>query len=478
MRLSKHGARGLLTFVICLVIAGVFFGPAVHGNPNEPPDPDATRVEIRELEGVIQALDKSIKEKEARLDELEAEIKQILADIAATEKELDEAEERFEEQNILFADRVRSAYIRGGLSYLGVLLQAESFGDLIVRAAYLQKILSRDAGLIDSIKEELAFIDDKREKITADKAALEDRQYQIDAERRNLLAQRKEQEALLKATKDRLAVELAQTAPQANRLPVYAVILDNHTSARPQAGLSRASLVYEYEVEGRITRYLALFAELPNKVGPIRSARTHSAMLALENKVHFIYASASRDVLATIAEWQVPGTNALASSSSSIYRDRTRRAPHNLFVNLSTLKAVPASSQVVVRPAFVSKQGTAGNSLSIEYGSSTRVQYRYDKDKDTYQRYLNGALHRDAGGRPITARNVVVQYVPHHLDFRSRPTPDLIGSGRIEYYVQGQYFKGTWSKSSHDAPTHFYYEDGRPIEFVYGPTWIQIVRAR
>jgi len=54
-----------------------------------------------------------------------------------------------------------------------------------------------------------------------------------------------------------------------------AVVIDNDILARPQAGLGRASLVYEAPVEGRMTRYLAIFpadADL-SAVGPVRSAR-------------------------------------------------------------------------------------------------------------------------------------------------------------------------------------------------------------
>jgi hypothetical protein len=292
------------------------------------------------------------------------------------------------------------------------------------------------------------------------------------------VAQRQEQEALLQAARDKLAGELTAVAPKADRKPVYAVVLDNHTAARPQAGLSRASLVYEYEVEGSLTRYLAFFGELPAKVGPIRSARTHSAMLALENDVHFIYASASKDVLATIDDWNMKHTNALFSSSTSFYRDSTRKAPHNLFGNLATLNAASPSSQVVVRPAYISRQGSASSSLSITYSSSNRVQYKYESQLKTYQRFLNGSLQKDAAGRTITARNIIVQYVPHSLDPQRRPTPNLIGSGEIEYYVQGQRFTGTWSKSGKESPTRFSYEDGQRIELIYGPTWVQIVRSR
>jgi hypothetical protein len=93
-----------------------------------------------------------------------------------------------------------------------------------------------------------------------------------------------------------------------------------------------------------------------------------------------------------------------------------------------------------------------------------------------YLRYINGKQHKDADGTAITARNIIVQYVPFYNDSRGRPTADLIGEGPIDYYCQGQKFRGAWRKESASSPTRFYYQDGREIERVYGQTWIQLVR--
>ena len=44
-----------------------------------------------------------------------------------------------------------------------------------------------------------------------------------------------------------------------NNLRPYAVMINNHHEARPQAGLDKAYIVYEFMVEGGITRMMALF---------------------------------------------------------------------------------------------------------------------------------------------------------------------------------------------------------------------------
>ena len=58
-----------------------------------------------------------------------------------------------------------------------------------------------------------------------------------------------------------------------------AIMIENHTEARPQSGVSSADVVYEAVAEGGITRFLALFycdaIDRDTTVGPVRSARTY-----------------------------------------------------------------------------------------------------------------------------------------------------------------------------------------------------------
>lgn len=456
--------------VCVLLLSGGYY--RVYGNQENQQSIEEIKEEIVELETILRELGADIKAREARLLEVDKQLKETEAELKQTEKELAQSQESLDEKNRAFANRLRSAYMKGGLSYLEVLLEADSFGELIIRMDYLTRIFNKDAELIAAVKQEYAILEERQVTFHAQSESIADLRFQLEAERENLLAQRREHEALLKTAKK----DLAEATPQAERKPAYGIILDNHPSARPQHGLSQATVVYEFEVEGRITRYLALFSSFPDRVGPIRSAREHSIMLAMENNVHYIYASASTDNLNRINEWNVRETNALSSSSSSFYRASDRRAPHNLYVNLATLKAASASSQVVIRPVLIARQGISAQSFSLQYSGTYRVSYQYDAEQSAYCRLINGQAHRDATGRAIMARNVFVQYVPHPNDSQGRPTPQIIGSGNIDYYVQGQRFRGTWRKDSMSSPTRFYYQDGQEIERVHGQTWIQLAR--
>ena len=131
---------------------------------------------------------------------------------------------------------------------------------------------------------------------------------------------------LLAAAQGRLADEMAASIPQAEVKPVYGVVIDNHAAARPQHGLSQANVVYEYEVEGRITRYLALLLLSPAKSD--RCAVPGSIILPwLWKTVYALSMPGSYDNLQLIKDLNHEHTDALTSSNASFYRDKSRRAP-------------------------------------------------------------------------------------------------------------------------------------------------------
>jgi peptidoglycan hydrolase CwlO-like protein len=465
--------------LLCLLFAGAKFHSFAYGSPSDIRERvQETKTEISELERVLRALETAIRDRTERVAGMEREMAETEAVISQVTKDLAAARDRLEETNRSFAKRVRDAYMKGGLSYLEVLLQAESFGDLVVRFVYLRRILQQDAEMLSRVRQEQAVLQERKTTLETQRQRLVLLSQQREGERRNLRDQQREKERLLAKAQRQLAGDLALITPRAERRPVYGIVLDNAPQARPQHGLAQASIVYEYEVEGGITRYLALFSSFPSRVGPVRSARSHSAILALENNVHFIYASAGVDVLDRIRGLNVRGTNALRSESGSFFRDNSRRAPHNLYVNLAALGLVSQSPEVVIRPAFINRQGAAAPEVVLEYNPRYRITYRYLPDRAVYRRFVNGQIHRDGNGEVIMARNIIVQYVPHGTDLFLRPTPELIGEGPIDFFAQGEHFQGTWKKENAASPTRFFFQDGQEIERVYGQTWIQIMRQR
>ena len=69
---------------------------------------------------------------------------------------------------------------------------------------------------------------------------------------------------------------------QAKRRPI-AVMIPNNAPALPQYGLSRAGIIYEAPVEGRITRLMGVFENFDDldRIGPVRSSRDYYVYQAM-----------------------------------------------------------------------------------------------------------------------------------------------------------------------------------------------------
>ena len=71
----------------------------------------------------------------------------------------------------------------------------------------------------------------------------------------------------------------------------YAVVINNYPAAvKAQTGLNEAYIVYEFPIEGGITRSLALFKDVEDvKLGTVRSARKDYIDYVLENDAIFVH---------------------------------------------------------------------------------------------------------------------------------------------------------------------------------------------
>ena len=67
--------------------------------------------------------------------------------------------------------------------------------------------------------------------------------------------------------------------------PVQVSIPNDTYGAVPQSNIRQADIIYEFPVEGELTRLQAIYySDIPDKFGPIRSVRYYFADLATEYK--------------------------------------------------------------------------------------------------------------------------------------------------------------------------------------------------
>lgn len=268
--------------------------------------------------------------------------------------------------------------------------------------------------------------------------------------------------------------------------PVVVVKIDNVNPARPQWGLAEADIVFVEEVEAGLTRLAAVFSSnLPEKVGPVRSARISDLeIMAQFGTPAFAYSGAQKRLLPEIAAANI--VELAHGSSGGVYnREATKRAPHNLTINLReaapTLIGVSTPTDIgLVFDETVATGGTATSTFNAKWPAS-RVGAEWDAVNNGWVIALDSAPALDANtNAPIFANNIVIQYVNQgdsiYKDSGGNFTPliETVGSGTAVVLRDGQRFDVDWSRPIATGGTT-YTLAGSPFAFAPGQTWVLFV---
>lgn len=269
------------------------------------------------------------------------------------------------------------------------------------------------------------------------------------------------------------------------------VIIENLAKVRPQASLSKASVVYEALAEGGITRFMGVYASTDaEKIGPVRSARSYFVDLASEYNPLFVHAGGSPEALAQIPQAELTDLNQIGGDQDYFFRDDVLRAPHNLFTKSEFMTFALRDKKLLNKnstyEAWKFQDGIATslreeNVEDIEVDFSSRdyaVSFEYDADTNAYLRNNGGTAHVDElTGEQLAPKNVLIQHVDQEVvDSEGRLSIDVVGSGKGVLYQNGQEVQIEWSKTSPESRTQFTIKDnGDMVSFVRGQTWIMLV---
>ncbi len=136
---------------------------------------------------------------------------------------------------------------------------------------------------------------------------------------------------------------LLVTPAVAARHPI-AVMIDDLGPARPQSGLSEASVVWQAPAEGGIPRYMAIFQDtLPKAIGPVRSSRYYYIAWAAEWRGDLRplrrLAAGARDARAPRATASYVYNADEFRFSGTFHRITTKAPPHNLYTTGAKLRS-------------------------------------------------------------------------------------------------------------------------------------------
>lgn len=264
------------------------------------------------------------------------------------------------------------------------------------------------------------------------------------------------------------------------------VSIDNAAPARPQSGLSAADIIFEYPVEGSITRIQAIFyTKLPETVGPVRSARPYFVDTAREYKAVFVNHGWSPEAKEYLESGVVPYISGLTYGGGVFFRTDDRPAPDNSMIHTDKLleaieKEGYAEEQDVRTFNFLEKgqkvKGEKATAIYINY-LTTKCSYEYDRESKLYKKFSNGEVYIDKEtGDQITTSNVLIQFVNSQvLDNKGRLGIDMKAGGDAMLFRKGKVIKGTWSREDMDSPTVFTAANGKEMKMATGNTWIQVL---
>lgn len=274
-----------------------------------------------------------------------------------------------------------------------------------------------------------------------------------------------------------------QSTPLA--LPALAVKIDNVPAARPQTGLGAAEVVYVEPVEGGLTRLVAVYTGTPPSViGPVRSARrTDIELLGQYGRPVLAYSGAAPELLPALRAADIVNA-APAQSAGAYYRDRDRRAPHNLYVRPARLPdgaEAPAVAPLRFGPAPGAGVPTATE--QVRYRAAV-FGFAWSTADARWLVSMNGTPLTCTDTGRVTAATVVWQRVAVTTneaieDVRGTVSPvaRTVGSGPAVVLRDGQRFTGTWSRPTAQSPTTFHTADGRELPLAAGPVWVLLTPA-
>ncbi|SET39386.1 Protein of unknown function [Oceanobacillus limi] len=271
---------------------------------------------------------------------------------------------------------------------------------------------------------------------------------------------------------------------------IVSVMVNNHTKARPQTGLSQADIVFEMLAEGPITRFLALYhSEQPEVVGPVRSAREYYFDLANRYNALYIYHGAAGFIDDMIVNRGIDFLNgAIYDNDGHLFkREDFRVAPHNSYLLFDSVYEVAEGKGYEVTAdyealPFVTEEeaenlpGNDATHVSITYSKTPmeKVEYEYDPTTEAYTRYNDEEKTVELETEePIQVDNLFIVETDHEvIDDAGRRAIDFYQGGNAYLIQKGKIQQVEWeNRDGKIIPV----KDGEVIGFVPGKTWINVV---
>lgn len=285
-----------------------------------------------------------------------------------------------------------------------------------------------------------------------------------------------------------------------------AVMMPNNKAAMPQYGISRASIIYEAPVEGRITRLMCFIEDYDDldHVGPVRSSRDYYVYEAMAYDaiycnwglaVPYVETLLASDRIDNISEPVSGIHNPSAEAFGRISRPGyATEYTGYMFIDGYEAAVERHGYSKEYRDTFEQAFTFANDGWGVTYDEhedatliypgkengnkggygSSQAYFEYNPEDGLYYRYQFGEPQVDElNGEQVAVSNVVFKICHGEVrDSHDYLAFGVHGTGDAYVFTAGKVIKATWSRSSDSGANYFYDENGEEIVFNQGKTWI------
>jgi hypothetical protein len=271
-----------------------------------------------------------------------------------------------------------------------------------------------------------------------------------------------------------------------NDRPVAVMINNISIAQKVQTGLTEADIIYETEVEGGITRLMAVFKDISKveKIGTVRSARYPYIDLAMGHGAIYVHHGQDK----TYAKPHLRDTQTLAVGENNAgvrIRNEGLAVEHTLygygdkiwnwFVKKdydTELKSVENWQNFADKDKKVEFTDLA-DTVTVKFSNAYTSVFKYDDKSGKYVRFFRDTERKDYyTGKSELFKNVFVleTSITYYPDGKHKKVDLTAGSGY--YCVNGTYTPIKWKKGSSSNGLKFYTADGTPLEVSQGNSWV------
>ena len=279
------------------------------------------------------------------------------------------------------------------------------------------------------------------------------------------------------------------------RRPLAIKVSNFPRTARPQAGLSYADLLFEFYQEYGLTRWQAIYLSRDvDKVGPIRSGRRIDVPLM----------RAYQSMLTFCAEydttWDYMDEEGVRNlllyfgpvGPPAMWRDNSQIPINGIYGNTAELRKaakylkipdINPDLQGMVFSDTPPAMDAPGTTLQVRFLAAKAIaEWRYNPDDGKYYRWsetddkgtMGPLLDRDTG-QQLSVSNLIVVYVNYiQRNGDQIYELELFGGGKALFFRDGMEQEGIWRLPNINRPLQFFGPDG-PYDQKPGVSWIVLV---